>query len=198
MKWETDQNKYTITWVRKIIWKQIPPHEIAFRLDNTFCQTHGFHCVHETTILASVIAQIFFCLFRICSCNDCNANDTTVVCVLLLKKPLRFIHLFNVIWLRSKLKPLKSLLHNINENQTPGKKHQLFSKIAKQHYKKALRNLCYCLDFIHYVLTSPDVKNITRSSLLLQWFIMGKNDWGTQESFNPYCSQKRPHDGGLD
>lgn len=136
MKWETDQNKYKITMNKKNYLKADSSTWDCFRLHNTFCQTHGFHCVHETTILASVIAQIYFCLFWICSCNDFNANNTTVVCTLLLKKPLRFSHLFNVIWLRNRLKPLKSLLHNIKENQTSGKKHQLFSKIAKQLHKK--------------------------------------------------------------
>lgn len=128
---QTDQNKYAIT--KKNIWKQIPSWD-CFMLPNKLCQTRGFHCVHETTILASVIAQIYFCLFWICSCNDCNANNTTVVFVLLLKKTHIFIYLFHAIWL-SGLKPLKSLLCNINENQTKEKKNQLFSKIAKLLYK---------------------------------------------------------------
>jgi len=84
IEWETNQNKYTIITSKKNYLKAYSSTWNYFRLHNTFCQTRGLHCVHETTMLASVIAQIYFCLFWICCCNDCNANNTTVVCVFLL------------------------------------------------------------------------------------------------------------------
>lgn len=56
------------------------------------------------------------------------------------------------------------------------KKHQLFSKIAKQLYKKHSET-CVTTWILSIMSWPPQMyKKVTRSSLPLQWFIKGKND----------------------
>lgn len=105
-----------------------------FRLQEIFCQMcltvymrqqyylqwlHRFTSVYSGSVLQWLECQ---------QCQQCS------LCVA-SEKTLRFFNLFNVIWLRSRLKPLNSLWHNINENHSPGKK-KLLLKITNQLYKK--------------------------------------------------------------